>query len=56
MVTGGLIFNGIFPGNNILFYTLVIFAILVHVTAIQRFFRGVKVIITQPNPSEKERT
>jgi hypothetical protein len=40
LIIAGLVLEALFPGENILWYTLLPIALLVHITAIQRFFRG----------------
>ena len=40
-----LLLDGLFPDKNILWYAIVIIAILAHFTAIQRFFRARRILV-----------
>jgi CDP-diacylglycerol--glycerol-3-phosphate 3-phosphatidyltransferase/archaetidylinositol phosphate synthase len=44
LIISGLILEGLFPGKNILYYFVILIAILAYFTAIQRFFRAKNII------------
>jgi CDP-diacylglycerol--glycerol-3-phosphate 3-phosphatidyltransferase/archaetidylinositol phosphate synthase len=44
LIISGLVLDGLFPGKNILYYFMILIAVLAYFTAMQRFVRAKKLI------------
>ena len=47
LITAALLIDGLFPGKDFLGYAIILIAVLAHFTAIQRFLRARKLLLTE---------